>query len=297
VDGCGTFYKKGKFRVEDVRQVNYFQVGSKLTDRDNVGLILKLAPISGERGFCVANTHLLYNPKRGDIKLLQLVKLLAELDQMVPDFHSTPIILCGDFNARPNSFMYKFISQGYVRYHGLPLEDISAQRFGGRKILDTGLIPTNLPISDQCQYLQSHHLESLRKSPVLGGQFYSYQSSPYHHFHFPHVSQNSGFLWHKFHLISTYKHFIERTGEPEVTTQSNSSDSSTVDYVFYSVRSRESKSRRGNFNSRNVNEGRIKLVGRWGLLSKNEISSAGNLPNYENPSDHLPLMVKFLLTR
>lgn len=298
VDGCGTFYKKGKFRMEDVRQVHYYQQGSKLTDRDNVGLILKLAPISGEEGFCVANTHLLYNPKRGDIKLLQLVKLLAELNHMIPDFHSVPVILCGDFNARPHSFMYKFISQGYLRYHGLPLEDISAQRYGGqRKLLDTGLIPTNLTISDQCQYLEHHQLEQLRKSPLLGGQFYSYQSSPYHHFHFPQISQNSGFLWHKFHLVSTYKHFIERTGEPEVTTQSNASDSSTVDYVFYSVQGRESKSRRGNFNSRNVTEGRIKLLGRWGLLSKNEISAAGNLPNYENPSDHLPLMVKFLLTR
>ncbi|XP_061173572.1 protein angel homolog 2-like isoform X2 [Saccostrea echinata] len=297
VDGCATFYKRGKFRMEEVRHVHYFQVGSPLTNRDNVGLILKLAPLNGQEGVCVANTHLLYNPKRGDIKLLQLVKLLAELDHMVPDFQTVPIILCGDFNARPHSFMYKFISQGYLRYHGLPLEDISAQRFGGgRKLLNTGLIPSNLTISDQCHYLEDHHVEKLRKSPVLQGQFYSYQSSPYHHFHFPSVSQNSGFLWHRFHLVSTYSHFIERTGEPEVTTQSSASDSSVVDYVFYSVLGRECKSRRGNFNNRNIIEGRIKLLGRLGLLSKKEISAAGNLPNYQNPSDHMPLMVKFLLT-
>ncbi|XP_062617567.1 protein angel homolog 2-like isoform X2 [Saccostrea cucullata] len=297
VDGCATFYKREKFRKEEVRHVHYFQVGSPLTNRDNVGLILKLTPLSGQEGFCVANTHLLYNPKRGDIKLLQLIKLLAELDHMVPDFQTVPIILCGDFNARPHSFMFKFITQAYLRYHGLPLEDISAQRFGGgRKLLDTGLIPSNLPISDQCRYLEDHHVEKLKKSPVLQGQFYSYQSSPYHHFHFPSVSQNSGFLWHKFHLVSTYSHFIERTGEPEVTTQSSDYDSSVVDYVFYSVLGRECKSRRGNFNNRNIIEGRMKLLGRWGLLSKKEISALGNLPNFQNPSDHMPLMLKFLLT-
>lgn len=297
VDGCATFYKKDKFRLEEARQVHYYQEGSSLTNRDNVGLILRLSPNSGQEGFCVANTHLLYNPKRGDIKLLQLVKLMAELDHMVPNFQSNPVILCGDFNARPHSFMYKFISQGYLRYHGLQLEDISAQRHGGgRKFLDIGLIPSNLTISDQCRYLEDHHVEMLRRSPVLRGQFHSYQSSPYHHFHYPQVSQNSGFLWHKFHMVSTYKHFIERTGEPEVTTQSNAADSSVVDYVFYSVDGRESKSRRGNFNNRNVIEGRIKLLGRLGLLSQREIKSAGNLPNFQNPSDHMPLLVKFLLT-
>ena len=297
VDGCATFYKKDKFRLEEARQVHYYQEGSSLTNRDNVGLILRLSPNSGQEGFCVANTHLLYNPKRGDIKLLQLVKLMAELDHMVPNFQSNPVILCGDFNARPHSFMYKFISQGYLRYHGLQLEDISAQRHGGgRKFLDIGLIPSNLTISDQCRYLEDHHVEMLRRSPVLRGQFHSYQSSPYHHFHYPQVSQNSGFLWHKFHMVSTYKHFIERTGEPEVTTQSNAADSSVVDYVFYSVDGRESKSRRGNFNNRNVIEGRIKLLGRLGLLSQREIKSVGNLPNFQNPSDHMPLLVKFLLT-
>lgn len=297
VDGCATFYKKDKFSVEEARHVHYFQEGSSLTNRDNVGLILRLIPLNGQEGFCVANTHLLYNPKRGDIKLLQLVKLLAELDHMIPDFRSVPVILCGDFNARPHSFMYKFISQGYLRYHGLPIEGISAQRYGkGRKLLDMGLIPSNLTISDQCRYLEEQHVKMLRESPVLEGQFHTYHSSPYHHFHFPQVSQNSGFLWHKFHLISAYKHFIERTGEPEVTTQTNPFDSSVVDYVFYTVDGRESKSRRGNFSNRNVQEGRIKLLGRLGLLSQGEISSVGNLPNFQNPSDHMPLMVKFLLT-
>ena len=30
---------------------------------------------------CVATTHMLFNPKRGDIKLAQLAVLLAELDR------------------------------------------------------------------------------------------------------------------------------------------------------------------------------------------------------------------------
>ena len=56
---------------------------------DNVGLILKLVPLTSSNGttkqhspILVATTHLLYNPKRTDIRLAQSALLLAELDRV-----------------------------------------------------------------------------------------------------------------------------------------------------------------------------------------------------------------------
>lgn len=59
----------------------------------------------------VATTHLLYNPNRSDIKLVQTQLMLAEIDRMAykgfnelsnqPEY--LPIILAGDMNYPPES--------------------------------------------------------------------------------------------------------------------------------------------------------------------------------------------------
>ncbi|KAJ7393706.1 Protein angel 1 [Desmophyllum pertusum] len=72
---------------------------------------------------CVSNTHLLFNKKRGDIKLAQLACLFAEIEELArisspgktdPCYH--PIICCGDFNSTPFSPIYDFVS---ARFSGL----------------------------------------------------------------------------------------------------------------------------------------------------------------------------------
>lgn len=53
-----------------------YQRGIGLLDRDNVAIVVMLQPrgLSSSHQLCVANTHLLWNPRRGDIKLAQLGK-------------------------------------------------------------------------------------------------------------------------------------------------------------------------------------------------------------------------------
>jgi protein angel len=67
----------------------------------------------------VATTHLLYNPKRQDIRLAQIQILLAELDRISKvkvDANDQkihlPIILSGDFNLQPYSAPYNLIVNG-----------------------------------------------------------------------------------------------------------------------------------------------------------------------------------------
>ena len=109
--------------------MEYFRPGSELLNRDNVGLVLLLQPLVPEglgqvsvAPLCVANTHVLYNPRRGDVKLAQMAILLAEVDKVarLSDGSHCPIILCGDLNSVPDSPLYNFIKDGELQYHGMP---------------------------------------------------------------------------------------------------------------------------------------------------------------------------------
>lgn len=109
--------------------MEYFRPGLELLNRDNVGLVLLLQPLVPEglgqvsvAPLCVANTHVLYNPRRGDVKLAQMAILLAEVDKVarLSDGSHCPIILCGDLNSVPDSPLYNFIRDGELQYHGMP---------------------------------------------------------------------------------------------------------------------------------------------------------------------------------
>lgn len=93
-------------------------------NRDNVALVVVLAHRGTGRTVCVANTHLLYNPKRGDVKLGQLCMLLAELHRVAPD---QPLVLCGDFNTLPRSPLHELLHTGRLRLDGLQRDLLSGQ--------------------------------------------------------------------------------------------------------------------------------------------------------------------------
>lgn len=296
MDGCATFYLADKFTLVESVSVPYYKSNHSLLDRDNVGLIVKLKPhkhhCCEEDHICVANTHLLFNPRRGDIKLAQVICLIAELNRVAKTNRNNTcqIIMCGDFNATPFSDLYKFLVQGYLRYEGLLTRTISGQKegkYGRDNYLPRNFFPLEYKISDQCQYIQPQDIQYLHR--LHQGENLGHHSSP-------RISQSSGCLWHRLNLVSTYRHTIERLGhrEREVTTQ-HSADNCTVDYIFYSVLDKDVHTRRNKHRTSNVTEGKLKLLARWGLMSSQEIGELGNLPNHHHPSDHLPLLVKMIL--
>lgn len=144
-DGCAVVFKQESFSLVSSHPVEYFKPGIPLLDRHNVGLVLLLQP-KLERGIanrlCVANTHLLYNPRRGDIKLTQLGLLLAEISRVSKqsDGRTCPVILCGDLNSVPWSPLYRFIRDGKLEYHGMPISKVSRtwHRKNWNKPLSTG---------------------------------------------------------------------------------------------------------------------------------------------------------------
>lgn len=63
-------------------QVEFYQPNLPLLSRDNIGVMVKLAPrLAPDNPIVVVTTHLLYNPKRTDIRLAQMQLLLAEIDR------------------------------------------------------------------------------------------------------------------------------------------------------------------------------------------------------------------------
>ncbi|NXT68453.1 ANGE1 protein, partial [Chaetops frenatus] len=166
-DGCAVCYKHSRFQLISLSPIEYFRPGLDVLNRDNVGLVLLLQPVLPEglglkavSPLCVANTHVLFNPRRGDIKLAQVALLLAEIDKIARTTEGRyyPVILCGDLNSVPDSPLYKFIRNGELSYHGMPAwkvvsgqEDFSQQLYS-RKLL-APLWPSSLGITDKCQYV------------------------------------------------------------------------------------------------------------------------------------------------
>lgn len=260
-DGCAIFFRSDKFSLVSSRGVLYRHADVPVLDKDNVGIVCCLRGSNGSR-LAVATTHLLFNPKRHEIRLAQTALLLAELDRVAWDHPSQgyiPVILTGDLNLQPFSDTYNLLTKGSIQHGGWQC---------GRS---TQSWPS-LGIADTCQSVEELTRRVGREvTPQMG----------------------SGSFSHQFGLRSAYNHSRHQdtrvpVGGYEATTKHSSWV--TVDYIFYStVQSSQSASKDGRA------EGKLKLVGRLSLLTGPEISALGGLPSAICPSDHLPLLAEFCL--
>nr|XP_030687699.1 protein angel homolog 1 isoform X2 [Globicephala melas] len=299
-DGCAVCYKPTRFRLLCASPVEYFRPGLELLNRDNVGLVLLLQPLVPEglgqvsvAPLCVANTHVLYNPRRGDVKLAQMAIFLAEVDKVarLSDGSHCPIILCGDLNSVPDSPLYNFIRDGELQYHGMPAWKVSGQEDFSHQLyqrkLQAPLWPSSLGITDCCQYVTSCHPKRSEKQrpagwaePVIEEDI----SEPE-----PDFPRTVGTIQHCLHLTSVYTHFLPQHGRPEVTTMPLGLGM-TVDYIFFSAES----CKNGNRTDRRLcHDGTLKLLGRLSLLSEEILWAANGLPNPFCSSDHLCLLASF----
>jgi len=141
MEGCSIFWKYDKFEFENVYAIEFnSNTKSFIYDRDNVCLFTLLR-LKSDRNilFIVANTHILFNLNRGDIKIAQVYQILNTIaylkniysndknvnndnnrkdnfNDISIDNKYTKIIsfLCGDFNAIPSSPLYNLITTGEI---------------------------------------------------------------------------------------------------------------------------------------------------------------------------------------
>lgn len=85
-DGCAIYYKDSLFNLVEHTTVEYYQSTSEILDRPNVAIIAKFSEKKNPtKQFVVATTHLLFNPRRQDIRLAQTQVLLTEIDRLAFD--------------------------------------------------------------------------------------------------------------------------------------------------------------------------------------------------------------------
>ncbi|XP_031134567.1 protein angel homolog 1 isoform X1 [Sander lucioperca] len=331
-DGCATCYRSSCFFEVSVTSLEFFRPETEMLDRHNVGIVLLLRPVVIQGSevkakgspLCVANTHLLFNPSRGDVKLAQLAIMLAEIDSVVKSCKAKGkhcnLILCGDFNSVPHTPLYKLITTGELYFQGLPAWMISGQEDQSYKAychrLFAPLWPSSLGITDSCQYttvkeaLKSQNQKSgkgqyshevmlqLRFCPAACVRPLDLEQIPGVTDNTPDASRGSQSydnrfrrtISHQLELESVYKHILPGFGNPEVTTL-HSEAAATVDYIFYSPRRVLPR----DLNAGDLVSEGLKLIGSLSLLSEDVLWSMRGLPNHIFPSDHLSLLAKFQL--
>ncbi|XP_062228645.1 carbon catabolite repressor protein 4 homolog 3-like isoform X1 [Phragmites australis] len=104
-DGCATFWKSKRLRLLEEDSIDF----SEFNLRNNVAQIC-VFELNGKQKLVLGNIHVLFNPKRGDIKLGQIRMLLEKANTLAEKWDEIPIVLAGDFNSTPDSAIYKFLS-------------------------------------------------------------------------------------------------------------------------------------------------------------------------------------------
>ncbi|KAF3965709.1 hypothetical protein CMV_010118 [Castanea mollissima] len=148
VDGCAIFWRTSRFKLLHEECIEF----NKLGLRDNVAQICVLElmnqncteeiaalPTSsiGSSKVVICNIHVLYNPKRGEVKIGQVRMLLNRAHSVSKLWDGAPVILCGDFNCTPKSPLYNFISE-----QKLDLSEVDRDKVSGQA---TAEIPSSRP--------------------------------------------------------------------------------------------------------------------------------------------------------
>ena len=333
-DGCAIFYRCALFELVEYKKVQYFNSDKcPLLNRHNVGLVVKLrARVENhsekqesdcKRQLCVATTHLLFNPKAGDVKLAQVAMLLAELHRMcqAPDGTLCAAILCGDFNCLPNSLLQLFIINSELQYEGLCAAEIAGYSRRKNRKLPVPLLSPLLGISDNCAFVlfdqdskslgddksqstpqKDKNLVSLTNDepPVIDLTMDSEpreKTSPVidltSDIGTPHTTTQTdqeiltpapkATLSHGFKFESVYK--VVEAVQPASVTTFHCSAMEMVDYIYFTPASLVQSN----------NSSSLHLLARCALPSTSTLMEVGPLPNEFLPSDHLHLQAQFQL--
>lgn len=125
-DGLAMFWRMNRFSAEAFKDLNFAPMNLK----DNVCQLTVLR--SKEQcsvALLVANIHVLFNPKRGDIKLAQVRTMLESAHSLVAGRPTgpCPVVVCGDFNSAAGSPIYEFVLRGELELGSIDRRRLSGQ--------------------------------------------------------------------------------------------------------------------------------------------------------------------------
>lgn len=138
IDGCAIFWRTTRFKLMYEECIEFNKHGM----RDNVAQICVLESLipnqngnqlasstcpEGLNRVVICNIHVLYNPRRGEIKLGQVRLLLERAQAVSKTWDDAPVVVCGDFNCTPMSPLYNFISEQKLDISELDRDKVSGQ--------------------------------------------------------------------------------------------------------------------------------------------------------------------------
>lgn len=302
IDGCAIFYKSKLFHLSQYKGIEFNRTDvANLLSRDNVGIIAVLKPRlqtkSKSSHLVIANTHLIFNPKRCDIKLAQLKFFLSEIERMSLESYDEiknerchyPTILCGDLNSTPDSDVSRFVLKNSVCSHDLAScnhgIDATAMMMSQQGLDENPRRRDSLPRQtcssndaseclddDEANDNERGHgratLDRTSDSSEIGNASQDDEDG------FPcckiRTNENLNEFSHSLQFESVYP-TVNKDGQSYVSTFS----SCIVDYIFFTPKLRLNSYRE--------------------LLTEEELRQVGPLPNEEFPSDHLNLEARFTL--
>jgi len=262
-DGCAIFLKSSCFEIGESVEIELQQEGNPLLDRSNIAICTVARHRLSNRMVLFCSTHLLFNPKRGDIKLAQVQHLGGRLNEIRSKYEDCDLVVAGDFNATPNSAVYHLMRHNRLS-NGTFLDRRNAS--GQTRVIRNMITD---PSGFRCYYGGGHG-----SSGNSTGKFQQVEiesRKPPQQFALPKelesMSTQLETLQSAYSIDETSKH----TGEPAITTFHNHFQG-TVDYMFYSHG-----------------------LTRTGFLATPEPASFGQgIPSFEWPSDHISLVAKFI---
>ncbi|VFR01813.1 unnamed protein product [Cuscuta campestris] len=141
VDGCAIFWRGSRLKLLQEDFIEFKQHGL----RDNVAQICVFELLdphacrssttsttcsSNTNKVVICNIHVLFNPRRGEMKLGQIRLLLDRADQFSKLWNGAPVVICGDFNSTPKSPLYNFIAEQKLDISEVARDKVSGQESG-----------------------------------------------------------------------------------------------------------------------------------------------------------------------
>ncbi|KAF8385200.1 angl-1 [Pristionchus pacificus] len=261
-DGLGIFVRANRFKITSSNVVDFLVPGDNLMNRGNVAQLLRVECLQTGASLIITNTHIIFNEKRGDVKLGQIALLMANIHAIRQG--DEPVICLGDWNLEPKSDLYNYITNGSLDANQFVARYGSGQLREGRNFSFTPM--RELPID-------THLKTKMSRDGILyqneGTLLQSLQRS------------QPSILSHQIPLASTYAPYRER----HVSTFHK--DVANPDFIFYTTAGR------GETDSR-----RLRLIRRLGVPLENGIKrNMEPWPNHYVPSDHIPLVAEFYLAK
>ncbi|KAK2197442.1 bifunctional Endonuclease-exonuclease-phosphatase superfamily/Endonuclease-exonuclease-phosphatase [Babesia duncani] len=311
-DGVCILYRRLRFNLLYKQDVD-FAACEPTFDTVQVALVAALEDLETKHVegipvsdiYIVSNTHLLFNKNRGDVKLSQLCNLLMavkdmekrclnHLDTLQNQGLKPAIVMCGDFNFTPQSFLYHFLANGYISLNKADAKRISGQYLMYDQVYKTsgmGHYESGITVGNfKPNYLQDVHsctsgdleavfeqvtsIEALRNEPEwLKDSKQSIDS----YLELIKVIDDKRLLYCPFKLQSAYNYLdpnLQTDNEPAFTAF-HGWQRGCIDYIWYT--------------SNNLI---VKAI--YEMPSYHQVKLHGNLPNKSWPSsDHFSLVSCF----